>query len=220
MKILEDPTVLIDNYEYKCIKKPLQKGKYNTVCNDCKENCHEDCLDTRLFGKDIFKYWCCCFNITGYCKICKNKCSINNHKFVEFEYFLEKKVKKMTIDQIFEKKCEKKPEEKKTIDKLNEIISKSNEELKTIEKQSQEMLEELKISLYNLNDLALNESNYELCIKIFNDLIKQEENMGNKENVEKIKQQKKDFILLTDIQIKGAQETQHYYENNNNCILI
>ena len=82
------------------------------------------------------------------------------------------------------------------------------------------MLEELKISLYNLNDLALNESNYELCIKIFNDLIKQEENMGNKENVEKIKQQKKDFILLRDIQIKGAQETQHYYENNNNCILI
>lgn len=219
VKIIENPTIVIDNYEYVCIKKELKRGKYNTVCNDCQENCHEDCSDTRIFGQDIFKYFCACFDGMGYCKICKKKCPMSSHKFVDFEFVLEKKIKKMTIDQIFQKKCEKMPEEKNTIDKLNAIINKNNEELEIIKKQAGEMLEELEENLLHLNDLALNRSNYDLFIKIFDDLIKQEENLGNKENVEKIKQQKKDFILINDINIKGTQTTISHYEKAE-CFLI
>ena len=73
IKIIEDPTIEIENYEYEYITRPLPDGKHNTVCKVCKENCHENCKDTRIFGVDFLKYWCVCYGKAGNCKKCKKK---------------------------------------------------------------------------------------------------------------------------------------------------
>ena len=119
---------------------------------------------------------------------------MSKHEYVKYEYYLEKKVKKLTLDQIFEKKCEKNPQEKNAIDKLDDIIKKNNEEIKEIENQASEMLQELTNSLEKLSDLALNELNIKLCLNIFDDLIKQEEYLENKNNIKILKQKKRNIL--------------------------
>ena len=217
IKIIEDPTIEIENYEYEYITRPLPDGKHNTVCKVCKENCHENCKDTRIFGVDFLKYWCVCYGKAGNCKICKKKCFMSKHEYVKYEYYLEKKVKKLTLDQIFEKKCEKNPQEKNAIDKLDDIIKKNNEEIKEIENQASEMLQELTNSLEKLDDLALNELNIKLCLNIFDDLIKQEEYLENKNNIKILKQKKKEYTLLSETEKKSDEKIISHYSDRNDC---
>ena len=153
-KIIEDPNIKIDNYEYEFCTRILPKEKHNTVCHNCKEICHEECADTKLFGIDFLKYWCVCFGITGFCKICKNKCYMNKHENVNYEYYCKQKVKELTLDEIFKQKCEKNQEKKQVIDKLTDIINQNNIEIKEIENESKLLLEELHQGLLKLNDLA------------------------------------------------------------------
>lgn len=69
-KIIKDPNIKFNNIYYIVKEKNLEEGKKNTVCKECKENCHVDCLDTTVFGVDILKYWCICFDKIGFCKVC------------------------------------------------------------------------------------------------------------------------------------------------------
>ena len=62
----------------------ILQSRNNTVCNYCKENFHLNCLDTRVFGLDILKYWFICFDAFGRCKLCDNKCFMSSHEFVDF----------------------------------------------------------------------------------------------------------------------------------------
>ena len=73
-EIINDPNIKIKDYEIIYKKKDLEKGKHNTVCNNCKVNCHFDCMDTRFLSLDLFKYWCICFDF--------NVRIINNFVFI------------------------------------------------------------------------------------------------------------------------------------------
>ena len=221
LRIIEDPNIEIITYELECKKRTLQDGKYNTVCHNCENNCHENCKDTRFFGYDLFKYWCVCFSKTGHCKICKNNCFLDKHEYVNYEYYFEKKKLRLSLDQIFQKKCEKNHTEKNAIDKYNAIIKKNNEEMEEIEKDASEMLEKLYKSLETLNDLALNQQNYQLCIKILDDLIKQEESLGKSKNIEVLKQKRKECLLLSESSIQGKNHKLILYsEDKNACVLF
>ena len=218
-KIIDDPNIKIENYEYELIQKPLPNGKHNTVCKNCKENCHEGCFDTKIFGIDFLKYWCACFGKTGFCKICKNKCYMNKHENVNFEYYSNQKSKELTLDEIFKQKCEKSPEKKDTIDKIKDLINQNNIEIKNIQNESELLLDELNKGLLKLNDLALNKINFQITIKIFEDLIKQEESIGNNSNAEILKQQKKEFILLRETQTGEENDKIIDKYEKANCIL-
>ena len=69
----------------------MPEGKHNTVCNNCKVNCHSDCMDTRILGFDLFKYWCVCFDKKGCCKICREKCFMSSHEYSNFESFYKER---------------------------------------------------------------------------------------------------------------------------------
>ena len=105
-EIINDPNIKIKDYEIIYKKKDLEKGKHNTVCNNCKVNCHAECMDTRIFDLDLFKYWCVCFDLKGCCKICKEKCFMNSHEYSNFEYEEEIIPLELTLEEIFQKKCQ------------------------------------------------------------------------------------------------------------------
>ena len=88
--IINDPNARLKNYYYIKEKRILENGTHNTICKNCEENCHINCLDTRILNIDIFKYFCFCFDKLGYCKVCQNKCYITEHEFVDMNVVMKK----------------------------------------------------------------------------------------------------------------------------------
>ena len=62
------------------------------------------------------------------------------------------------------------------------------------------MFQELQYCLLKLNDLALNPYNFQLIIKMYDNLIIQEEELGNSNKIENLKQQRERYIFLNKYQ--------------------
>ena len=64
------------------IKKKINNKRKTMVCNICKFNCHENCIDFKKINCKSFKQ-----NLSDYkCTKCPNKCSIENHEIVDYKY--------------------------------------------------------------------------------------------------------------------------------------
>ena len=199
--IIKDPNIKINNTYYITKERNLGEGKKNTVCKECKENCHIGCLDTTLFGIDILKYWCICFDKMGFCKVCKKKCFMNSHEFVNYEYYFKKIEEQLTLEQLFQRKKKKCPESvKKELDKIEHIIVISINEIKETEEEINKLYKELRESLFQLNEIALNQLNYQLIFKILDELIKEEEEIENLESVKSLKKQKRDYLTMNKVE--------------------
>jgi signal recognition particle GTPase len=199
-EIINNPNIKIKDYEIINKKKNLPEGKHNTVCNNCKVNCHPNCIDTRILGLDLFKYWCVCFDFKGCCKICRENCFMHSHEYANFEYYVEIIPLELTLEEIFQKKCQSNSNAKSNIDKLNEIIKRTNIEIKEKKKIADILFQELQYCLLKLNDLALNPYNFQLIIKMYDNLIIQEEELGNSNKIENLKQQRERYIFLNKYQ--------------------
>ena len=55
---------------------------------------------------------------------------------------------------------------------------------------------DLKESLFQLNEIALNQINFQLIYKILDELIKQEEEIGNIEKVKSLKKEKNKYLTI------------------------
>lgn len=194
-KIAEDPNIKIIDYEIIYKKRNLPNGKHSTVCNYCKTNCHSNCTDTRIFGLDFLKYTCLAFNLAGFCKICG--CFFYSHESsAQYEYYEEKKPLSLSLEELFKKKCQSSPEAKSRMEQLNEIICKENEEIIKIKKEADMKYEELESCLRKLNDLALNPSNFQLTLNMYDQLIQQEEQLENSVKIENLKKQREQYIIM------------------------
>ena len=195
-QVVEDPDIKIIDYQIIYKKKRLPEGKHNTVCNNCKVNCHPYCKDTTIFGLDLLKYTCVCFDFKGFCKICRENCFMTSHEFSNFEYEEEIKPLELTLEEIFQKKCQSNSNAKNKIDKLNEIIENINKEIEEKRKKADELFQELKKCLQQLNDLALNRYNLQLIINMYDNLIRQEEELGLSNKIENLKEQRNRYIFM------------------------
>ena len=209
-KIIKDPNIKFNNTYFIIKEKYLEEGKKNTVCKECKENCHLDCLDTTVFGVDILKYWCICFDKVGFCKVCNKKCFMDSHELVNYEYYFEKVEVKLTLEQLYQRKkknCSEKV--KKEIDKLDNIILISINEIRETEEEINKLYKELRESLFQLNEIALNQFNSQLIFKILDELIEQEKEIGNLETVKSLKLQKRNYLTMNKVE-----ESEDAEENN------
>lgn len=196
-KITNDPNIKINNYYFIKKNRNLEEPKRNTVCKNCQENCHIDCLDTTIFGIDILKYWCICFNKLGFCKVCENKCYMSSHECVNYEYYFEKVEEKLTLEQLYERKKKKCSEKvQKEIDKVEQIVLILLNEIRETEEEISKLYKDLKESLFQLNEIALNQINFQLIYKILDELIKQEEEIGNIEKVKSLKKEKNKYLTI------------------------
>ena len=113
---------------------------------------------------------------------------MNSHELVNYEYYFEKVEEKLTLEQLYQRKkknCSEKV--KKEIDKLDNIILNSINEIKETEEEINKLYKELRESLFQLNEIALNPLNFQLIFKILDELIKQEKEIGNLESVKSLK---------------------------------
>ncbi len=60
------------------------------------------------------------------------------------------------------------------------------------------MFQELEICLRKLNDLALNPYNLHLIINMYDNLIRQEEELGQSNKIENLKEQRDSYILMNE----------------------
>ena len=197
-KNINDLNVKIIDYEIIYKKRILPDGKHYTVCNNCKRNCHRDCKDTRIIGLDILKYWCVCFDFKGRCKICRNKCFITSNEYSNFEYYEESKPLELSLVQLVQKKVQLNSNEKSNMDELNELIKSTNKEINEKISKTDILFQELKKCFLNLNDLALNPYNYQFIINIYDNLINQEEELGQSNKIENLKKQRNTYILMNE----------------------
>ena len=215
-EIINDPNIKIIDYEINYKTKILPEGKHNTVCNNCKVNCHAECLDTRIVGLDLFKYWCVCFDLKGCCKICKEKCFMNSHEYSNFEYEEEIIPLELTLEEIFQKKCQSNSNTKNKMDQLNEIIEKTDEEIAEKIQKADELFQDLEKCLQKLNDLALNRYNFQLIINMYDNLIRQEEELGHSNKIENLKEQRNRYIFMN----KYENEKEKEKKNENECSIF
>ena len=173
----------------------MPNGKHYTVFNNCKTNCHPNCKDTKIFGIDLLKYSCVSFNLVGFCKICG--CFFYSHESsAQFEYYEEKKPLSLSLEELFEKKWQASPKAKNRMEQLNEIICKENEEIEKIKKEADMKYKQLESCLEKLNNLALNPSNFQLILNMYDQLIQQEEELGNSDKIEKLKKQREQYTIM------------------------
>ena len=135
---------------------------------------------------------------------------MNSHELVNYEYYFEKVEEKLTLEQLYQRKkknCSEKV--KKEIDKLDNIILNSINEIKETEEEINKLYKELRESLFQLNEIALNPLNFQLIFKILDELIKQEKEIGNLESVKSLKLQKKNYLTMN-----KAEEKEDEEENN------
>ena len=135
---------------------------------------------------------------------------MNSHELVNYEYYFEKVEEKLTLEQLYQRKkknCSEKV--KKEIDKLDNIILNSINEIKETEEEINKLYKELRESLFQLNEIALNPLNFQLIFKILDELIKQEKEIGNLESVKSLKLQKKNYLTMN-----KAEEAEDEEENN------
>ena len=135
---------------------------------------------------------------------------MNSHELVNYEYYFEKVEEKLTLEQLYQRKkknCSEKV--KKEIDKLDNIILNSINEIKETEEEINKLYKELRGSLFQLNEIALNPLNFQLIFKILDELIKQEKEIGNLESVKSLKLQKKNYLTMN-----KAEEAEDEEENN------
>ena len=148
-KIIKDKNFKMEIDEYITEKEYLGERINNTVCIECKENCHENCRDTRIFSRDLFKYFCICINKLGFCKICNKKCYMSHHKYVNYKYVKKTITHLLTIDEIYQNNIKNISENDiKEIDKINLIITNKTEKIKQIEKDLEENYSKLTTCLF------------------------------------------------------------------------
>lgn len=82
------------------------------------------------------------------------------------------------------------------MEQLNEIICKENEEIIKIIKEADMKYEQLESSLKKLNDLALNPSNFQLILNMYDQLIQQEEELGHSDKIENLKKQREQYTIM------------------------
>ena len=138
---------------------------------------------------------------------------MNSHELVNYEYYFEKVEEKLTLEQLYQRKkknCSEKV--KKEIDKLDNIILNSINEIKETEEEINKLYTELRESLFQLNEIALNPLNFQLIFKILDELIKQEKEIGNLESVKSLKLQKKNYLTMN--KAEEAEDEEDGEENN------
>ena len=138
---------------------------------------------------------------------------MNSHELVNYEYYFEKVEEKLTLEELYQRKkknCSEKV--KKEIDKLDNIILNSINEIKETEEEINKLYKELRGSLFQLNEIALNPLNFQLIFKILDELIKQEKEIGNLERVKSLKLQKRNYLTMN--KAEEAEDEEDGEENN------
>ena len=138
---------------------------------------------------------------------------MNSHELVNYEYYFEKVEEKLALEQLYQRKkknCSEKV--KKEIDKLDNIILNSINEIKETEEEINKLYKELRESLFQLNEIALNPLNFQLIFKILDELIKQEKEIGNLERVKSLKLQKRNYLTMN--KAEEAEDEEDGEENN------
>jgi hypothetical protein len=107
---------------------------------------------------------------------------MNSHELVNYEYYFEKVEEKLTLDELYQRKkknCSEKVN--KEIDKIENIIVTSLNEISETEKEINKLYKELKESLFQLNEIALNKLNFQFPLNK-KEKTKEKEKDKNKKN--------------------------------------
>ena len=106
-------------------EKKFLNNEMTNVCHICKFNCHINCQENKSFCKSIQ------LGFDGFkCKICPNKCKLDSHEKVSYQY---PTYKYKTIDNILKLYIQNKKIFVSSDSKIEYIIKKKEEEIKNFQ---------------------------------------------------------------------------------------